>query len=85
MTRVIAYLLGLVAATTPASAQPNCAAAIAEFRAIVETESQMGHVNHAAKSRLHAQLSSVEESCRSGRNAEALRALEALRSRHGYR
>jgi hypothetical protein len=86
MTRIVACLLGLGAGTaTPAWAQPNCVGAIAEFRGIIETESQMGHVDHAAKSGLETALGRIAESCRAGRNAEALRALAALRSRHGYR
>jgi hypothetical protein len=87
MTRIAAAgLLMLFAGTTaPATGQHNCAGAIVEFRGIIETENQMGHVNHAAKNRLQRELSRIEETCRAGRNADALRALAALRSRHGYR
>jgi hypothetical protein len=86
MTRIFACVLGLGAGTVaPAWAQPDCVGAIAEFRGIIETESRMGHVSGAAKGGIQAELSRIEESCRAGRNAEALRALAALRSRRGYR
>jgi hypothetical protein len=85
MSRMVACLLGVTVATaTPALAQPNCAAVIAEFRGIVETESQMGHVNAAAKRRLQAELGSIEQTCRAGRDSQAMSALTALKRRHGY-
>jgi hypothetical protein len=86
MPRPLACLVALTAAAaTPAGAQQGCAGAIVEFRAIIETESQMGHVAAAAKRRLQAELAQIEATCRAGRDADALRALAGLRSRYGYR
>jgi hypothetical protein len=69
----------------PLQAHQGCAGAIVEFRSIVATESQMGHVTSSAKRRLQGELARIEETCRAGRDADAMRALAALRSRHGYR
>jgi hypothetical protein len=85
MALIVAGLLVIAMAASPARAQQGCAGAIVEFRAIVETESQMGHVAGSAKRRLQADLARIEETCRAGREAEALRAIAALRSRYGYR
>jgi hypothetical protein len=84
--RVLACLVASMAlAATPGRAQQNCAAAIVELRSVIETESQMGHVAASAKRRLQGELARIEDTCRAGRDAEALRALAALRSRYGYR
>jgi hypothetical protein len=84
MSRLFVCLLALTTAAA-ASAQQDCAGAIVEFRAIIETESQMGHVAAAARRRLQAELAQIEATCRAGRDADALRALAGLRSRYGYR
>jgi hypothetical protein len=85
MALIAAGLLVIALAAVPAGAQQDCAGAIVEFRAIIETESQMGHVAGSGKRRLQADLARIEETCRAGREAEALRAIAALRSRYGYR
>ena len=85
MARIAAGLLMLAVTAAHTAAQQSCAGAIVEFRGIVETESQMGHVNAAAKSRIQAELAGIEEACRAGRDAEANRRLATLKSRHGYR
>jgi hypothetical protein len=86
MLRPAGCLLALSALTAgPLAAQQGCAGAIVEFRSIIETESQMGHVAGTAKRRLQGELARVEETCRAGREAEAMRALAALRGRYGYR
>jgi|RhiMethySRZTD1v2_1073278.scaffolds.fasta_scaffold01185_26 hypothetical protein len=86
MLRLAARLLALSAVTAaPLQAQQGCAGAIVEFRSIVETESQMGHASGSAKRQLQGELARIEETCHAGRNADAMRALEALRSRYGYR
>jgi hypothetical protein len=86
MLTLAARLLALSAVTAaPLQAQQGCAGAIVEFRSIIETESQMGHVSGPAKRRLQGELARIEETCRAGRDADAMRALAALRSRYGYR
>jgi hypothetical protein len=86
MPRIAAPLLALSAvAAAPLQAQQGCAGAIIAFRSVIETESQMGHVSGAAKRRLQGELTRIEETCRAGRDADAMRALAALRNRYGYR
>jgi len=75
----------LVASGKPAAAQPNCQVAINEFRDIVNTETSMGHVAHGRQANAMTELNRIEQTCRAGRDAEALAALQALQRRMGFR
>ena len=78
-------LVLLVASGKPGAAQPNCQVAINEFRDIVNTETSMGHVAHGKQASAMSELNRIEQTCRAGRNAEALAALQALQRRMGFR
>ena len=81
-----AVVLALFAAASePGAAQPNCQVAINEFRDIVNTETSMGHVTGARQAGAMTELNRIEQTCRAGRNAEALAALQALQRRLGFR
>ena len=75
----------LVASGKPGAAQPNCQVAINEFRDIVNTETSMGHVAHGKQASAMSELNRIEQTCRAGRNAEALTALQALQRRMRFR
>ena len=45
----------------------------------------MGHVAGARQASAMTELNRIEQSCRAGRNAEALAALQALQRRMGFR
>ena len=75
----------LVAAAEPGAAQVSCQTAINEFRDIVNTETSMGHVTGARQANAMTELNRIEQTCRAGRNAEALAALQALQRRMGFR
>jgi hypothetical protein len=74
-----------LAGITPGAAQMNCQMAIADFRDIINTETSMGHVARARQAHAMTELARIDQTCRAGRNAEALRALAAMRSRYGFR
>jgi hypothetical protein len=87
MTIPAAILLagqGLVATQGVATAQ-SCSTALNEFREIVRTETSMGHVTQAGQSGALAEIARIEGLCRSGRNTEALAALQALQRRMRFR
>jgi len=67
------------------AAAAACGAAIAEFEAIITSEVETGNLNKGVHRRIVGELGSVKASCAAGRDAEAGRALAALRARHGYR
>jgi hypothetical protein len=78
-------LAALVASMLPAAAQMNCQTALTEFRDIVNTETSMGHVSGTRQASAMTELARIEQTCRAGRNAEALAALHALQRRMGFR
>ena len=83
--RLTLAVLSAAAAIAPGAAQTNCQVAIAEFRDILATETAMGHVAPARHVNAMAELARIDQTCRAGRNAEALRALAAVRARYGFR
>lgn len=81
MTLSAAFWLG---AQGIAAAQ-NCSTALNEFREIVRTETSMGHVTQTNQTNASAEFARIDGLCRSGRNTEALAALQALQRRMGFR
>jgi len=75
---------GLVAGAVPAHAQ-GCAGAIAEFVKVIDSDAATGNLNKGVHRRMTADLAGVRTTCSAGRDAEATRALVALKSRYGYR
>ena len=81
--RVTFLAIAMLAAAGPASAA--CNDAIAEFEAIVTSDANTGNLNKGVYNRIVAELGPVKAQCGGGRDAEANRALAAIKSRHGYR
>lgn len=73
----------LLAGTGAVSAA--CAPAIAEFESIIDSDLKTGNVAKRVHARVVSELTSVKAACAAGRDAEATRALAAVKSRHGYR
>lgn len=67
-----------------AQAQPQCSLAIAEFRKIIDADAASGNLNKRVHERIVPELGPVATLCRANRDAEALRALHALKRRYGY-
>jgi hypothetical protein len=67
------------------SAAAQCTTAIAGFEAIVTSDVETGNLNKGVHRRIVAELAGVKASCSAGRDAEASRALAAIKARHGYR
>ena len=67
------------------AAAQGCATAITDFRFVINTETSMGHVKQAAQANAMAELARIDQTCRAGRNAEAMTALQALQRRMGFR
>jgi hypothetical protein len=77
-------VLLVVSLNAPAVAQTRCDAAIAQFRRVLDSDVQTGHVNKAVYGRILPELSKITETCRAGRDPQAISALTALKRRHGY-
>lgn len=69
----------------PNLAFANCRAAIADFEAIMNSDLETGNVAKRVHARVMTELAPVKTQCSAGRDAEATRALAAVKSRHGYR
>jgi hypothetical protein len=67
------------------AAAQSCSTALNEFREIVRTEGSMGHVTQTNQTGAFAEIARIEGLCRSGRNAEAIAALQALQRRMRFR
>jgi hypothetical protein len=85
MKRIPALAALLLILASPAAAQSGCAGAIAQFRAVIDADVKIGHLNKSVHNRIVPDLGRVEATCRAGRDAEATRALAALKGRFGYR
>ena len=66
-------------------AHANCRGAISEFEGIIDSDLETGNVAKRVHARMTTELAAVKATCASGRDAEATRALAAVKSRHGYR
>jgi len=58
---------------------------LGQFETIITSEVETGNLNKGVHRRITAELGSVKASCAAGRDADASRALAALKARHGYR
>ena len=85
MKRTAALVVLLLTAAPPAAGQSGCAGAIVQFRAVIDNDARIGHLNNSVYNRIVPDLGRVSETCRAGKDAEAMRALAGLKSRFGYR
>jgi hypothetical protein len=84
MRYLVLSLLAVTAAGVPGAAQSGCAGAIANFRAVIDSDAQTGNVNKSVYNRMLPEVERISAICHSGRDGEALRALQSLKSRYGY-
>jgi len=62
----------------------GCKGEIDRYRAVMSNDLSMGHVNQSVYSRVDRELGQAEAACAAGRDAEAVRMVNATKSRHGY-
>ena len=83
------------AATAPGSASvtrsgfnmpsgSGCGGEISRYRAVMSNDLAMGHVNQSVYNRVDRELAQAEAACSGGRDAEAVRMVNATKARHGY-
>ena len=83
------------AATAPGSASvtpagfnvpsgSGCGGEISRYRAVMSNDLAMGHVNQSVYNRVDRELGQAEAACAAGRDAEAVRMVNATKARHGY-
>jgi hypothetical protein len=72
---------------TPASAPTTtaCAREIANYRAVMSNDLQMGHVAASVHAKIDSEIRTAETACAAGRDGQAVAMLNATKARHGYR
>jgi len=62
----------------------GCAGSINRYRAVIENDHSMGHVNQGVYSQIQGEISEASSACAAGQDAKALSLVRASKSRHGY-
>lgn len=62
----------------------GCRGEVARYRAVMSNDLAMGHVNQAVYNRVDREIAQAESACAAGRDAEAVRMINATKARHGY-
>ncbi|MGA8171041.1 MAG: hypothetical protein WB816_09465 [Methylocystis sp.] len=62
----------------------GCSGSIARYRAIMDNDLAMGHVNASVYSQIQIEIGEAERACSSGQEARALALVQASKARHGY-
>jgi hypothetical protein len=62
----------------------GCAGVIARYRAIMENDLAMGHVNQGVYNQIQSEIGAAENTCSAGQDARATTLVRASKARHGY-
>ena len=62
----------------------GCGGEIAQYRAVMSNDLATGHVNQSVYNRVDREVAQAEAACSAGRDAEAIRMVNATKARHGY-
>jgi hypothetical protein len=62
----------------------GCTGAVARYRAVMENDLAMGHVERGVYSTIQSEIDHAAAACSAGREGEALALVRASKSRHGY-
>jgi len=76
---------GVTAASFQLPSGAGCSGEAARFRAVMDNDLATGHVARSVHARVVGEIDSAASACAAGREAEAVRALEATKARYGYR
>jgi len=82
--RLTFFALAILGASAGA-ASAACSGAIGGFETIINGDAETGNLNKGVYRKIVSKLGPVKANCAAGRDAEATRALGAIKSRHGYR
>jgi hypothetical protein len=62
----------------------GCAGAVSRYRAVIENDLSMGHVNQSVYNQIQGEISEAASACAAGQDAKAVSLVRASKSRHGY-
>ncbi|AWM86308.1 hypothetical protein [Microvirga sp. 17 mud 1-3] len=63
----------------------GCKGEIDRYRAVMGNDLAMGHVNQSVYNRVEREMDQASGACAAGRDAEAIRMVNATKARYGYR
>ncbi|MEE1657090.1 hypothetical protein VB618_12850 [Microvirga sp. CF3062] len=66
------------------SSGTGCNGEVSRYRAVMSNDLAMGHVNQSVYNRVDREIAQAETACAAGRDAEAVRMVNATKARHGY-
>ncbi len=66
------------------SSGTGCRGEVARYRTVMSNDLATGHVNQSVYSRADREIAQAEAACAAGRDAEAVRMINATKARHGY-
>jgi hypothetical protein len=72
------------AATAQAMSGGACSASIASFKRAVEGDAKTGNMHQSVYKRVKPEIDRAEAACAAGRDAEAVRMINATKGRYGY-
>ena len=62
----------------------GCKGEVDRYRAVMSNDLSMGHVGQSVYTRVDREIGQAEAACAAGRDAEAVRMINATKARHGY-
>jgi hypothetical protein len=62
----------------------GCSGAVNRYKAVVENDLSMGHVNQSVYRQIQAEISDAASACAAGQDARAISLVRASKARHGY-
>ena len=87
---IAAALIASLAATVPAEAQATsptddgCASTIDQWQDFAARENRGGHMDPSVFEKIQGEIGRATELCQSGHEAQAVKAIDQSRRRHGY-
>jgi hypothetical protein len=84
MSARVTFLAALILMAGCGAASAACASAISDFETIITNDAETGNLDKSVYRRIVAELAPVKRNCGAGHDAEASRALAAIKARHGY-
>lgn len=62
----------------------GCSAAVSRYKAVIENDLSMGHVNKGVYDQIQGEISQAADACAAGQDAKAISLVRASKARHGY-
>lgn len=62
----------------------GCSGAVNRYKAVIENDLSMGHVNQGVYSQIQGEISEAASACAAGQDAKAISLVRASKARHGY-